>query len=227
MFWMDDVNPSIFITLSAFALAAAWAAATARAVLVAIIDEDDDDDFELPRDFSFDELELELDLEEDFIVPPELPLGSEPEELDFCIGVLEDGALLDDLEGKFPLKLCELCNFFETGPLETPGLSPDLELLFELDGGLLLLPLFEPFLFWIVSLIPSELGLTIYSELFPCVEAAVVDNVAAVDADEDEPERSVEAHKRDITFSLGLVDLKYIAMFVYCFVGDMSRRLVN
>lgn len=49
-------------------------------------------------------------------------------------------------DGNVPLKLCELCSFFDTGPLETPGFRPDFELFLELDDDELLL-LLEPFLF--------------------------------------------------------------------------------
>lgn len=87
MFCIDDVNPSIFITLSALAFAAAWTAAAIAAFEAIMAEADDEeDDFELLRDLSLlllplpDE-ELELDLDEDFIELPEL--GSEPDELDF------------------------------------------------------------------------------------------------------------------------------------------------
>lgn len=93
----------------------------------------------------------------------------------------EDLLPLEEDDGKLPLKLCELCNFFEPGPLETPGFNPDFELLLELEeeDELLLLPPLLPlefFLFWMVSLIPSELGLTIYSELLACTEAAAAED---------------------------------------------------
>lgn len=64
-----------------------------------------------------------------------------------------------------------------------------------------------------VSLIPSELGLTIYSEFFPCMAAAAEDKwaaraaAAAADAADDptdEPVRSVEAHKVGHYFHLVL-----------------------
>lgn len=51
-----------------------------------------------------------------------------------------------------------------------------------------------------VSLIPSELGFTMYSEFFPCIAATAEDKCAAkpaaVDAEPMEaPAMSVEAHK--------------------------------
>lgn len=113
------------------------------------------------------------------------------------------------LLGKLPLKLCELGDFFDDGidPVEMFGLIPDFELLLELDDDELLLPLFELFLFWMVSLIPSELGLTIYSEFFPCMAAAAEDKWAARAAADDPtegPVRSVEAHKVGHYFHLVL-----------------------
>lgn len=87
-------------------------------------------------------------------------------------------------EGKAPLNevvwfcsdCCCCCCFDDIGPLETPGLRPVLLLppplpppapLFEPLELEELLELLEPFLFCIVSLIPSELGFTMYSDALP------------------------------------------------------------
>lgn len=64
----------------------------------------------------------------------------------------------------------------ETGPLDTPDLRPDLllPLLPDFEPPPLLEELLlEPFLFWIVNFMPSELGFTMYSDAFPLVRAAV------------------------------------------------------
>lgn len=63
-----------------------------------------------------------------------------------------------------------------------------------------------------VSLIPSELGLTMYSEVFPCIAAAAEEKcaaraaAAAADAEPREaPVRSVEAHKDYFKYDFDLM----------------------
>ena len=73
----------------------------------------------------------------------------------------------------------------DTGPLDTPDFRPDL--LLDLDPLPLLEEeeelLFEPFLFWIVSLMPSELGFTMYSDALPLVRAAVSEGALVTELD--------------------------------------------
>uniref|UniRef100_A0A182IXZ1 Uncharacterized protein n=1 Tax=Anopheles atroparvus TaxID=41427 RepID=A0A182IXZ1_ANOAO len=126
-----------------------------------------EDDLERPPDspvepFSFGPPDDEYE-EDDELPGLEVDFG----ELTFAFKPPTCGPFVDD--GKAPLK--EVVWFggccrplADIGPLETPGLRPDLLLLLPPED---FEPLFEPFLFCIVSLIPSELGFTMYSDALP------------------------------------------------------------